>query len=934
MSAPLLASETVGEIYQFARLQAMSQWWHWLVLLAVCAAILTHVVFVYRRDGVELSRALRWTLLALRVVALVGVLFYFLDLERRTERKLVKNSRALLLVDTSQSMGLPDLPQSGDSTQPTRIERVIREFSQGQLLENLRARHDVVVYRFDQQSRPTEVATFTRTAREKEVRDLSRSEAYRQAVHEARRAAAAAGVCLFIGVFFGLVYVIVIRRANGPGASSWTLPACTFLLIAGLVVLAVGNLRNPQVSLPVTLGWREPGQVEDAVPRRQQPEDEPREQDPKEIDWATELAARGLRTRLGDALRYVINKERGGPVAGIALFTDGRENDGVEYKVAVSLARLAEFPVYVVGLGSDKRPPNVQVVDLKAPERVYPEDRFTLTGFIQSNGLRGRTVEVKLTSAPTGAGEGEQVEILEQEARVELGDEEKMVAVKFDVTPDEPGRRAYRLSIRPPAGDANPDDNSRTANVEVVQRRTRVLLIAGGPSREFRFLRNQLYRDQDVVSDVWLQSGKPGMSQEADSLLFGFPESPDELFEYDCILAFDPDWSQLDLVQTKNLERWVADKAGGLVVVAGPVQTPQWADARRSDSRFNIIRTLYPVVLYTSGSATLGLGRFGGTDAWPLLFTRDGLEAEFLWLEDDAISSEAAWSSFEGVYGYYAVRDPKPGARVFARFSDPDTAISDGDPSTLLEDELPIYMAAHFYGAGRVFFQASGEMWRIRALDEAYFERYYTKLIRWISQGRLLQNSARGVLLVDKDRCLLGESVGVQAILTNAQDRPLDMPEVTANLVQPDGRRATMTLKSVEGGARKGTFAGQFTAVREGDYRVQLKPPDGDVDEMLVREVRVRGEEKEIRQPERNDPLLLDIAQKTGGEYFVGMDAAVGPQVGQSPLASALGTQDHVAYLPGLPDARFARHLMGWLMALICGALSMEWLFRRLSKLA
>ena len=192
MRAPLLASETVGEIYQFARLQAMSQWWHWLVLLAVCAAVLSYVVFVYRRDGVELSRALRWTLLALRVVALVGILFYFLDLERRTERKLVKNSRALLLVDTSQSMALPDLQRSDESAQPTRIQRVIREFAQGRLLESLRTRHDVIVYSFDQQSRPTEVASFARTVpAEQEIEDLPKSEAYRQAVREAHRAAIA-----------------------------------------------------------------------------------------------------------------------------------------------------------------------------------------------------------------------------------------------------------------------------------------------------------------------------------------------------------------------------------------------------------------------------------------------------------------------------------------------------------------------------------------------------------------------------------------------------------------------------------------------------------------------------------------------------------------------------------------------------------------------
>jgi hypothetical protein len=390
-------------------------------------------------------------------------------------------------------------------------------------------------------------------------------------------------------------------------------------------------------------------------------------------------------------------------------------------------------------------------------------------------------------------------------------------------------------------------------------------------------------------------------------------------------VAFDPDWIELDLLQIRNLEQWVAEKSGGLIVVAGPVHTPQWADARRSDSRFNTIRALYPVVLYSSGSATLGLGRFGGADAWPLQFTRDGLEAEFLWLEDDALASEAAWSSFEGVYGYYAVKDPKPGARVYARFSDPNTAI---------DGQLPIYLAGHFYGAGRVFFQASGEMWRIRAVDEAYFERYYTKLIRWVSQGRLLQDSKHGVLLVDKDRCLLGETVAVQAILTDAQNQPLTDPEVITNVLQPDGNRLSLTLRIVTGGAREGTYAGQFTAVQEGDYRIELRPPHGELDELLVREVRVRGEEKEIKQPERNDPLLVDLAQSTGATYYVGIDAALGRSGGQPPLINVLQPQDQVSYLPGLPDTDFERRLMGWLMALICGMLSLEWLIRRLSRLA
>lgn len=924
---PLLAEESASTFYQFARLQAMSQWWHWLVLAAVCAAVLTYVVAMYRKDSVELSRGLRWALIALRLLALAGVLFYFFNLEKRAERQLVKNSRVLLLVDTSQSMGLPDSPSPSGPEGKTRIRQVIDTLAGGELIEQLRQRHDVVVYRFDQTSRPAEVASFAkRVSAEPGTVAVSAADTYRQSLRESRWAAVCAGVVLFVGVFFVLTYAIVVRRSRDPERGSWTLPAGVFALILGLVVLAVANLRNPAVEFLTVIGWKDPGVPGQAAGEGATGRPAAGEaRRPEDIDWQTELAARGLQTRLGDAVRYLANKERGGPIAGVVLFTDGRRNEGIEHTAAASLARLAEIAVYPVGLGSDRRPTNVRVVDLEAPERVYPGDRFTLTGYLQASGMPGRSVEVRLTSAPTGVPDREKSETIEQEDRVELGGEGEIVAVKFEVTPNEAGRRTYQLAVKSPAGDGNARDDSKTANVEIVERKTRVLLIAGGPSREYQFLRNMLYRDRDTTSDVWLQTGVQGISQESNQLLFDFPETAEELFEYDCIVAFDPDWTRLDLLQIKNLEQWVADKAGGLVVVAGPIHTPQWANVRQGDSRLDTIRALYPIVFYSSGLATLGVGRFGGEEPWPLQFTREGLEAEFLWLEDTAVTSEAAWATFDGVYGYYAVKDPKPAARVYARFSDPNTAI---------DSQLPIYLASHFYGAGRVFFQASGEVWRLRSVDEAYFERYYIKLIRWVAQGRLLQDSKHGVLLVDKDRCLLGETVGVQAKLTDAQGQPQSSQEVVATLIQPDGGRVKLTLKSVEGGAREGMFAGQFTAVQEGDYRLELRPPSGELDELLVREIRVLAEELETKQPERNDPLLLDMAQTTHGAYYVGIEAATGRVGGQPPLVNVLQPQDQVTYLPGLPDPDFERRLMGWLMALICGALCLEWLLRRLSRLA
>jgi hypothetical protein len=271
------------------------------------------------------------------------------------------------------------------------------------------------------------------------------------------------------------------------------------------------------------------------------------------------------------------------------------------------------------------------------------------------------------------------------------------------------------------------------------------------------------------------------------------------------------------------------------------------------------------------------------------------------------------------------VRGAKPGAKIYARFSDPDTAI---------DGELPIYLAGHFYGAGRVFFLASGEVWRLRAVDETYFEQFYTKLIRFVSQGRLLRDSRRGVLMADKDRCLLGDTVTLRARLTDAQFRPLTTEQVEAVLIHPDGTRQAMTLRKIQEASRDGgMYAGQFPALAEGDYRVDMPVPNSPEQEILSREIRVRVPDRELEQPERNDPLLSNVARGTGGTYYVGLPAAMGRQRTAS-LTNILVPQDQQTYLPGTPDKDFERRLMAWLLAFICGALCLEWLVRRLNKLA
>ena len=77
----------------------------------------------------------------------------------------------------------------------------------------------------------------------------------------------------------------------------------------------------------------------------------------------------------------------------------------------------------------------------------------------------------------------------------------------------------------------------------------RFRVIASGPTREYIFLRNQLQRDKETIVDVWLQSAGEGISQDAHKILTELPSTPQELFEYDCIVAFDPNWHEAMVAQ-------------------------------------------------------------------------------------------------------------------------------------------------------------------------------------------------------------------------------------------------------------------------------------------------------------------------------------------------------------------------------------------------
>ena len=899
----------------------------WIVPAVVFLILAWFVVGMYLLDCVELGARFATLLIGLRLLAFVAIMAVYLQPQWRTTRDVVKNSRVLVLADTSQSMGRRDIVDEGQPTGPqTRTAHVVSQLSAGQLIPELQKTHDVVVYRFDQDDQPVAVASVAKIV-EEEQRELTAEQlmVLQSAAQQFRGRVLAGGIALLLGLAF-LVWFLI-RPAMTGQTGLWPLAAAVVVLIGGGGVVAWAFQTAPDLTFRQLVGLDSVAPVSSDVGEESGEAEE--EDKLPEVDWNAALDARGAETRLGQAVYQLIMDERATPLAAIIVVSDGQQNSGLEVEAAAKVAAASEVPVYTIGLGDLEEPEFVRLADFAVPSRGYLDDPFKVTAYVQSQGLAGRTAGVTLKQvAATDKSQQDAGDTgLIYKIDTILGkDRDDLVPVVFEVEGlSEPGRYAFELDVSLKGGGKLEDTGHRRFYMEVVDRPTNLLLLAGGPSREYQFLRNLLVRDkqQKIDVDVLLQSKRFDKIDDEDYLR-EFPQTRDELAKYDGVIAIDPDWVSIGSSAVTMLEAWVGEEAGGLVVIPGTVNAggfvTSWIYNQKFEGR-QALFGLYPVDFHGEFEKVTDRPA-GSKSAWTVQFTRAGMAADFLRLDDNPIESQRIWAAFEGIYGGFPVKDKKFGATVYATFDD-----------SLAESRgyQPLWLAGHFYGSGRVFYLGSAEMWRFRGLDENYFEQFYTRLIRHVTMGRLHRGSKRGdVLLLEKQEYSVGDTVTVVAHLKNAQREPFVADSVPLYLFDSNNQGPTITL--TKDPSRDGTFRGEFVVREPQDYRLELPLPDGN-DDVLSKIIKVTQSEREKKNPQQNAELLKLLSQETGGRYYASFKSVFGEE-GQPPLVPAIDDNTRTTPIAGDVDPLFKEAWSTWMMFVICGILCFEWLLRRLFKLA
>jgi len=603
----------------------------------------------------------------------------------------------------------------------------------------------------------------------------------------------------------------------------------------------------------------------------------------------------GAATDLAGAIRAAIEEARGLPPAGIVLLTDGRHNARGDPEAAAREAARAHMPVYAVGIGDPSVERNVSVLELMCDDHVLAGNPLALTVVLRASGLEGREVELLVRARPLRGGQGAVI----ARRTVRLGADGALQRVELEHTPPERGEVLYTARVRPLEEESRADDNAASRRVSVLDERLHVLLVAGAPSLEYRFLSALLQREPGVELSVWLQSKAPRAPGAGNVPLKAFPARREEVLSYDAVVLIDPDPRDFTARWVGYLDELVGRHGGGLVWVASLVHTAEFL----SRPELSGVRTLLPVVV--SGEAAAGPAQPVHAQSWPIELTAEGAAHQIMRVAQDEQANRAFWAKLPGLYWVYPAERAKPGATVLLRYRNPSYGGRLGEGAILA--------AVQPYGAGRTFFMGCDETWRWRAVGPEQYRRFWLRLLRYLVHGRLLGGRKLARITLDGSTYRPGQPVRIRARLLDAQYRPLSAESVRLDVERKGERVGPVTLRRV--GGEEGLYEGVFYPAQPGDFDLLYQPPRGEA----VREsFRVRSPQAELQRTSLARGELEKLARLSGGAYVppgrIGELPALIPEAGETVVE------------PGEPVPLWDR---AWLLAMMVALLAVEWTLRR-----
>ena len=525
-----------------------------------------------------------------------------------------------------------------------------------------------------------------------------------------------------------------------------------------------------------------------------------------------------------------------GEWGGLVLLSDGRDTE----RPGEPPGGLP-FPVFPVRL-SRGEVPDVWVQGVDVPPVAFIRTPVEIRVRIGRTGLPPGPVTVTLIEAGKP---------LKSEA-AELG--ARLTEVSLSFTPKRTGRRAYRVEVSPLPGEVTRTNNRAQFRLNVIRDKTRVLLVAGTPTWDVKFLRRRLRQDPgvDLITFLILRTPRDqSLVPQEELSLIPFPTRElfgKELPSFDAVIFANFDYAPyVPRRYLENLVRFVREDGGGFAMLGGD------RSFGLGGYRGSPLEAILPVDIsgMAPGQAYL-FGRFR-----PRLTGAGAAHPLFRWLPDPD-ENRLLWESLPPLDGMNWVLRPAPGAVVLAE--NPERRNEYGP--------LPV-VAVGEYGAGRTLAVATDSLWHWALPhvgaggDDAVYRDFWTRALRWLVHDPEMELVR---LAAPPGPIRAGEALKLRARVLDRSYRPASGARLQGRVVGEGGTSIPLAWEEAAPGEYR---TAPVSLPMQGLWRVEVEGTKGAV--FLGRDAMGIPVDPPSPEPLRlgvDGAYLAALAEGSGGRVF------------------------------------------------------------------
>ncbi len=574
--------------------------------------------------------------------------------------------------------------------------------------------------------------------------------------------------------------------------------------------------------------------------------------DPESLDLSEDWHTSGNATAIAASLRQALLAYTGMPLSGVLLVSDGQSTAGEPPEEVLQMLSDEGVPLVSVGVGTTDGPRNVAISELELSPVVFVQDTNQMTVHIESRGMQAESATLLIEKRRNG---GPWQEFVREEIVLNLDGQLQPLTYNFSETKN--GKLEFRAKLMDTGPEISEDDNMASAEVRVIRQRLNVLFIAGSTFPEVQFLRNTFLRDRQINLSSWLMSADKTYEHPGDLPIRRLPVTQEELNDYDCVILYDPDPTQWPINFPELLSSFVTKAGGGLVYIAGEMQTARMFD-RQSDPSLSWLNLL-PVIREPGLFRSQVQIRLSARSPWKLDVTDQGFQDPIFTFSEDRQANEQTLNNLPGMFWHFPVTKAKPGATVLAVHADPRMRNEYGQE---------VLIASQRVGPGWSIFIGFDSTYRWRYLDEQFFDGFWARVVDRAGRSKQLGGNYPFRLSTVQATYQPGSQAKVIARFLDESQMEPGLQRLYGEVEHGDNQPIPLTLVPTN---KVGEFSANFPVSQPGTYFVRVWLGDetaGATVKAATMPIKVEFPNKELENPALNKAFLQMLASSTGGKSY------------------------------------------------------------------